>query len=117
VLVVHLAKSHEWYAITGGLAAAAFAPVASPRLATVWVRDASEAAKRLCLRPAESGANVLLLEPGDDYVFDGAQERDGARYAALSQVVADLLTSPGRGPSEAEALLDWMRANEQVWRR
>jgi hypothetical protein len=116
-LIARLRKSEERYAITGGFAASGLAPVAPPRLLTVWVRDASMAAKRLELRPAESGANVLFLEPGDDGVFEGAQERDGAWYAAPSQVVADLLTSPGRGPSEAEELLDWMRANEEVWRR
>ncbi len=116
-LVARLAKSDERYAITGGLAAAAFAPIAPPRLALVWMRDVSEAAKRLGLRPAEAGANVLLLEPGDDGVFDGAVQRDGAWYTAPSQVATDLLTSPGRGPAEAEELLDWMSANEETWRR
>lgn len=69
------------------------------------------------LRPAESGANVMLIEPGDDTVFAGAEERDGVRYAALSQVAADLLTSPGRGPAEAEKLLSWMGKNEDAWRQ
>jgi hypothetical protein len=27
---------------------------------------------------------------------------------ALSQVAVDLLTSPGRGPNEAEGLMTWM---------
>ena len=30
---------------------------------------------------------------------------------------SDLLTSPGRGPAEAEELINWMRANEEPWRR
>ncbi len=30
------------------------------------------------------------------------------RFGALSQVAVDLLTGPGRNPSEANALLDWM---------
>jgi hypothetical protein len=30
--------------------------------------------------------------------------------------VADLLTSPGRGRNEAEALIEWMRKNERAWR-
>jgi len=37
-------------------------------------------------------------------------------YVAPSQAAADLLTSPGRGPSEAEALIAWMAANEAAWR-
>lgn len=116
-LVARLAKSEERYVVSGGLAAAAFAPNAPARLATVWVRDAAEAATRLGLRPAEAGANVLLVEPGDDDVFDGAAQRDGVWYASPSQVAADLLTSPGRGPAEGEELINWMLANEDTWRR
>jgi hypothetical protein len=116
-LVSRLAKSDERYAITGTLAAATFAPVAPPRLATIWIRDAAGAATRLGLRPTETGANVLLLEPADEVVFEGAVQRDGVWYAAPSQVAADLLTSPGRGPAEAEELIGWMQANEEAWRR
>jgi hypothetical protein len=116
-LVVRLVKSEEAYAVTGSLAAATIAPVASPRLATVWLRDAAEAASRLALRPAQAGANVLLIEPGDEGVFEGTVERDGVRYAAPSQVAADLLTSAGRGPAEGEELITWMRENEGAWRR
>jgi hypothetical protein len=116
-LVARLAKSDERYAITGGLAAAAFAPVAPARLFTIWIRDAAEAATRLGLRPAEAGANTLLIEPGDEGVFDGVAQRDGIWYAAPSQVAADLLTSPGRGPAEGEELINWMLAHEEAWRR
>lgn len=116
-LMARLATSSERYVITGGLAAAAFAPAAPTRLATIWIRDSAEAARRLGLRPAETGANVLLIEPHDTGVFDGAVERDSVWYAAPSQVAVDLLTSPGRGPSEGEELLNWMSANEEVWRR
>jgi hypothetical protein len=49
--------------------------------------------------------------------FEGAAQRDGIWYAAPSQVAADLLTSPGRGPAEAEELINWMRLNEEAWRR
>lgn len=34
----------------------------------------------------------------------------------MGQVAVDLLTGPGRNPSEAVALLDWMAANERAWR-
>ena len=96
---------------------AALAPIAPTRLATLWVRDAITAASTLSLRSADSGANVMLVEAADESVFDAATERDGVWYAAPSQVAADLLTSPGRGPQEAEALIDWMKANEETWRR
>ena len=102
--------------MTGSLAAANLAPFAPTRLATVWIRDAAEAATRLALRPAEAGANVVLIEPGDDAVFEGSAQRDGVWYAAPSQVAADLLTSTGRGPAEGEELIAWMRENDGVWR-
>ena len=43
-------------------------------------------------------------------------QRDGLTYAAPAQVAADLLTSPGRGPAEGEALIEWMAQNEGAWR-
>jgi hypothetical protein len=116
-LVDRLQQSKERYAVTGGLAAAALAPIAPTRLAVIWMDDAAMSAAHLGLRPAPSGANVLLVEPGDDGVFEGATQRDGVWYAAPSQVAADLLTSPGRGPAEGEELIQWMQANEEAWRR
>lgn len=44
-------------------------------------------------------------------------QRDGVWYAAPSQIAADLLTSPGRGPAEGEELIEWMFAHEGAWRR
>jgi len=42
--------------------------------------------------------------------------QEGLQLAAPTQVAVDLMTGPGRSPSEAEELLDWMRRNEQSWR-
>ena len=58
----------------------------------------------------------MLIEPEDDGVFAGSMLRNGLSVVAVSQAVADLLTSLGRGPAEAEALIAWMRENERVWR-
>lgn len=116
-LVARLGKSDTRYVVTGGLAAAAFAPIASTRLGIIWLRDAKAAAAMLGLRAADAGANVLLVEPGDEGVFADAAQRNGVWYAAVSQVAADLLTSPGRGPAEGEELIGWMQANEEKWRR
>ena len=115
-LLERLGKFRGRYAITGALAAAHHAPIAPTRLAAIWMNSGSANVDALGLRPAESGANVLLVEPGDDYVFEGSEENQGLRYAAPSQVAADLLTSPGRGPAEGEALLEWMKGNEEAWR-
>ena len=105
------------YAITGSLAATGLAPIAPARLATLWVRDAMAAATALALRPADAGANVMLVETDDDDVFEAAAQRDGLWYASPSQAAVDLLTSPGRGPQEGEELIAWMQANEDRWRR
>jgi hypothetical protein len=115
--LARLAHSDERYVVTGSVAAATLAPLAPARLATIWIRDAAAAATRLNLRPAESGANVLLIEPNDDWVFEGALQQNGIWYAAPSQLAADLLTSPGRGPAEGEEMISWMQANEEKWRQ
>ncbi len=115
-LLERLAKTHLRYAVTGSLAATKIAPVAPARLAAVYVADGGAAAERLGLRAAEAGANVLLVEAGDDGVFERTELKDGISYAATSQVAADLLTAPGRGPAEGEELISWMAQNEDAWR-
>lgn len=105
------------YVVTGSLAAERVAAYAPARLATVYVRDIEEAAQVLGLRRVEVGANVALAAGSYDMVFDRAERIDGLRVGALSQVAVDLLTGPGRNPSEANALLDWMAENEPAWRR
>ena len=104
------------YALTGSLAAARKAPIASPRLASIYVDDPDDFAGALGLRPAEAGANVLLLTAEGDGVFEQRWKEEGLWYAALSQVAADLLSGPGRGPAEGEALIAWMTAHPEVWR-
>ena len=111
-----LTKLDIRYAVTGSLAASQRAPVAAPRVVSVYVEDPEAFAAEAGLRAADAGANVLLLVPDDDYVFEGTWIEKQLRFAALSQVVADLLSGPGRGPAEADALLAWMNDNEEVWR-
>ena len=115
-LTSRLGKSNLRYSVTGTLAVSEFAPVAAARLALVYVESVDEAVSALDLRIAERGANVILIEPEDDGVFEGSTLRNGLNVVAVSQAAADLLTSPGRGPAEAEALIAWMRENEGVWR-
>jgi hypothetical protein len=109
-------RNDPGFAVTGSLAASIVAPVAPPALATIYVREIGAAQRDLDLREAPSGANVLLVEPFSPVAFERTWERDGVRYAALAQVVADLLTGPGRSPSEGEALIEWMSGNEDAWR-
>jgi len=111
-----LGTSQIRYAVTGSFAAALVAPYAPARLFALYVEDAAAAAAALGLRETETGANVVLLEPLDSVAFERTWSRDGIAYCALSQVTADLLTSPGRGPSEGVELIRWMEANEDAWR-
>lgn len=105
------------YAITGTIAAAAWAPYAPARLAMIYTTDANQAAELWDLRPTDASANVILGEPQYDVVFERClTNSDGVRIAAPTQVAVDLMTGPGRNPNEAEELLDWMVRNEQSWR-
>lgn len=110
------------YAFTGSLAAQG--AVAPARLAMVYVDDAERVARDLELTPTDTGANVWLLEPFDTVVFErtqslpfGPEPQISIVAASPSQVVADLITSPGRGPQEADALVERMKGTERAWRR
>jgi hypothetical protein len=116
-LTERLTGSDLDYVVTGSLAAERVAAYAPARLATVYVRDLASAGDALGLRRTDAGANVALAAGKYDVVFDRAEIVDGLRVAALSQVAVDLLGGPGRNPSEAAALLDWMEQDESRWRR
>jgi hypothetical protein len=90
--------------------------VAAARLAIACVEDPAAAAEALEIRSDDCGANVLLAAPFDPVAFDRSWSKRGVTYAALSQVAADLLTSPGRGPVEGAELMAWMGNNRRVWR-
>ena len=67
---------------------------------------------------ADAGVNVLLAEPAYPVLLERPVEAlDGLMLAAPTQVAVDLMTGPGRSPAEAEELLDWMRRNEDSWRK
>lgn len=111
-----LAAARFAYAATGAFAAQRFDPIAPARTATVYVDDATDAASRLGLRETETGANIVLLEPFDPVVFDRITKRDGLRCVGPSQLAVDLLTGPGREPSQGEEILGWMTENKDAWR-
>lgn len=110
------------YAVTGSIAGPSVAPT---RLAMIFVDNPDSAAQALDLVPAESGANVWLLQPYDEVVFERTRRKQvKAGEAAtdlvavsLPQTVVDLMASPGRGPQEAQALLDKMKGTVGEWQR
>jgi hypothetical protein len=104
------------YVLTGSMAVVDAAQYAPARLAMIYVRDVTAAAKELALRATATGGNVVLAAGDYDVVFERTRQASDLRYAALSQVAVDLLNGPGRNPSEAVELLDWMERNESDWR-
>jgi hypothetical protein len=49
-------------------------------------------------------------------VFEGTRELHGVPHVALSQLVLDSLSGPGRMPAEAEKVLEYMIDHESDWR-
>lgn len=111
-----LASTDLTYAATGALAAERLIPFAPARTATIFVADAGLARERLGLRETDTGANVVLVEPFDPVVFERTLVRDDLVCANPAQIVADLLTGPGREPSTAEELMEWMERDDDAWR-
>jgi hypothetical protein len=103
--------------ISGSLAARRLSAYADARLALLYVTDTHRVVSRLEGRETTVRPNVLVLEPADDLPFARSELRDGLRYAAPSQLFADLMSGPGRSPAEAEAVGEWMQQHENEWRR
>ncbi|RBQ22187.1 hypothetical protein DP939_03375 [Spongiactinospora rosea] len=117
-LVRRAADNPTQYAMTGTLAAANWAPYAPARSAMIYTTDAEHTARLWDLRPADAGANVMLAEPESEVVFTRTiTDASGLTVAAPPQVAVDLMTGPGRSPSEAEELIEWMARHESSWRR
>lgn len=106
----------ERSAVTGSFAAVRFAPVAGPALLCVYCENVNAFAGALNLIPTDEGPNVVLLRPFDAVVWQRTAQQDGIRYVAPSQAAVDCLTGNGRMPAEGEALLEWLLANEPLWR-
>jgi hypothetical protein len=73
--------------------------------------------KQLGLKAAHRGANVLVMRPYDGVVHAKARLVSGIECAPPAQVVADLLTGPGRSTEEAEQLMAALESGEPGWER
>lgn len=105
------------YAVTGSFAAARIKAVAAPVGLAVYASQPDLLVDAANLLPAEQGADVFLVVPADDGVFDRSSVTDGVRWVSPSQVVLDCLGGTGRMPQEGEAVLEWMIEDETRWRR
>lgn len=104
------------FVVTGSFAAARLAPVAAPTMLVLYAMEPRRLADRLGLMAVEFGADVLLVRPENDVVFQRAEPDGNLLWAAPSQVAIDCLSVGGRMPAEGEAVIGWMRANEEAWR-
>lgn len=102
--------------VTGSFAASAVAPVSASAQLVLYVKDPEEMRQFGGLLPADRGADVVLLRPEDPSQVSRTREVDGRKHVGLSQLVLDCLGGNGRLPEEGLAVLDWMRAHEQLWR-
>jgi hypothetical protein len=93
------------YALTARAGAAALLGTALPGVVAAYVDNPERVARILGAEGGDTGANLMLIDPFDPFVFEGAWEAAGLRYAARSQIVADLLGSPPPAPTQAATLL------------
>jgi hypothetical protein len=67
-------------------------------------RDIDSVAEKVGLKPVESGANIILIQPYDDGVFWNAKSIGDLEISEPVQVYLDLKRYPGRGEEAADFL-------------
>jgi hypothetical protein len=115
-----LGNGNQLYTTTGSFAQRGYLPSGvvpvSPLMnLAVYVDNPTVFMRATGLRKAERGANVLVIQPFDKVVHAQAQVIEGIRRATPAQVVADLLTAPGRSTEEAEQLIEVLAADDPGW--
>lgn len=93
------------YALGGFSGAARYAPMVRYQRAMAYVSgNIDEIASQLELKSVASGANISLVDPYDDGVFNGAEIKDGVKVTSPLQAYLDLCGIKGRGEEAAEFL-------------
>ncbi|MFF9301747.1 hypothetical protein [Streptomyces sp. NPDC014764] len=107
--------------VTGSYAARPVAPIAVGGQLMIYATRHDDAsmtrlAQELGLMPVPEAADVLILAPWDLSVLHRPARLDRYWQVGLSQLVLDCLSGPGRMPAEGEKVLEFMAANEDIWR-
>lgn len=91
------------YALTAEAAAEQVAPFARFNRVEMYVRDSERWKRSLELTPVPVGGNVVLIEPADPGVFDGAfrVEPTGLQLVSLPQLYVDLQRRTGAADAAA----------------
>jgi len=93
------------YALTGFSASNRLAPMVRGQRAMIYVgREIDSIADKVGLKPVESGANVILIQPYDNGVFWNAKTIGDLEISEPVQVYLDLKRYPGRGEEAADFL-------------
>jgi hypothetical protein len=101
-------------ALTEMAAAARMAPMVRYLRTRAYVDSIDVVKAALGIKPVETGANVVLVEPADDGVFYDQRSFGSVRSVCPVQVYADLTTGGGRHEEAAETLLQ--QVIEKEWR-
>jgi hypothetical protein len=101
-----LVKHGGRHAATGLAAAWLFTRFAGFRIVTIYMGEdpSKPLLEDLAFRDEASGANLWLVIPDDEGVFDGAAERDGVRCVHPVQAYLDLQAHPERAGDAAREL-------------
>lgn len=93
------------YALTLFAAARYRAPFVSyPRLHAYFSGDIEDLIENLGLRIVSPGANIILVSPYDEGVYDGSQRLEDCRIISDVQLYLDLVNFGGRGEDQAAEL-------------
>lgn len=94
------------YALTGFSACNRLAPMVRGQRAMIYVsRDFDLVAENVGLKPVNSGANVILIQPYDDGVYWNGKLIDDLQIVDPVQAYLDVKKNPGRGEEAADFLL------------
>jgi hypothetical protein len=101
-------------ALTEMAAAARMAPMVRYLRTRAYVDSIEAVSAAIGIKPVETGANVVLIEPADDGVFYDLRNVGGVFSVCPVQVYADLPTGGGRYEEAADTLLQQVIQKE--WR-
>lgn len=112
--LIRIKKSE--YALTGSYAAQEYRSYAPPMQLTMYARYPLQLAEELGLMPLDEG-DIFIAATAFDSIFDRSKVINNISVASVSQIALDLLSGPGRNPSEGYELVAWMKKNQEDWRR
>jgi hypothetical protein len=106
--LAEICQNHQVrYGLTGFSGSARYAlAVRYPQVTAYVDEKIDELAERLEIKRVTSGHNVEFIQPYDEGVFYGAENRQGTVVVSPVQIYLDLIANRGRGQEAAEALLD-----------